>query len=96
MRVSICHNHDRDGGVAEIDILDNIMFHLEHDVVTEETRRALVDLFPLEQVTLWALQIALMIAIRSNTPEHLLIHFCPLIRYETTSSGLSSLQDIHP
>ena len=37
-----------------------------------------VDLFPLEQVTLWALQIALMIAIRSNTPEHLLIHFCPL------------------
>jgi len=54
----------------------------------------LSDLFPLEQVTLWALQIALMIAIRSNTPEHLLIHFCPLIRYETTSSGLSSLQDI--
>jgi len=51
-------------------------------------------LFPLEQVTLWALQIALMIAIRSNTPEHLLIHFCPLTRYETTSSGLSSLQDI--
>jgi len=35
-----------------------------------------------------------MIAIRSNTPEHLLIHFCPLTRYETTSSGLSSLQDI--
>jgi len=54
----------------------------------------LVDLFPLEQVTLWALQIALMIAIRSNTPEHLLIHFCPLTRYETTSSGLSSFQDI--
>jgi len=54
----------------------------------------LVDLFPLEQVTLWALQIALMIAIRSNTPEHLLIHFCPLTRYEMTSSGLSSLQDI--
>jgi len=52
------------------------------------------DLFPLEQVTLWALQIALMIAIRSNTPEHLLIHFCPLTRYETTSSGLSSMQDI--
>ena len=52
------------------------------------------DLFPLEQVTLWALQIALTIAIRSNTPEHLLIHFCPLTRYETTSSGLSSLQDI--
>jgi len=54
----------------------------------------LSDVFPLEQVTLWALQIALMIAIRSNTPEHLLIHFCPLIRFETTSSGLSSLQDI--
>jgi len=54
----------------------------------------LTDLFPLEQVTLWALQIALMIAIRSNTPEHLLIHFCPLTRYKTTSSGLSSLQDI--
>jgi len=52
------------------------------------------DLFPLEQVTLWALQIALMIAIRSNTPEHLLVHFCSLTRYETTSSGLSSLQDI--
>ena len=51
------------------------------------------DLFPLEQVTLWALQIALMIAIRSNTPEHLLIHFCPLTRYEKTSSRLSSLQD---
>jgi len=54
----------------------------------------LSDFFPLEQVTLWALQIALTIAIRSNTPEHLLIHFCPLTRYETTSSGLSSLQDI--
>jgi len=54
----------------------------------------LSDLFPLEQVTLWALQIALMMAIRSNTKEHLLIHFFPLIRYETTSSGLSSLQDI--
>jgi len=56
----------------------------------------LSDFFPLEQVTLWALQIALMIAICSNTPEHLsgLIHFCPLTRYETTSSGLSSLQDI--
>jgi len=54
----------------------------------------LSDLFPLEQVTLWALQIALMIAIRSNTSEHLLIHFCPLTRYKTTSSGLSSLQDI--
>jgi len=54
----------------------------------------LSDVFPLEQVTLWALQIALMIAIRSSTPEHLLIHWCPLIRFETTSSGLSSLQDI--
>jgi len=54
----------------------------------------LVDLFRLEQVTLWALQIALMIAIRSNILEHLLIHLCPLTRYETTSSGLSSLQDI--
>jgi len=54
----------------------------------------LSDLCPLQQVTLWTLQIALMIAIRSNTPEHLLIHFCPLTRYETTSSGLSSLQDI--
>jgi len=52
------------------------------------------DLFHLEQVNLWALQIDLMIAIRSNTPEHLLIHFCPLTRYETISSGLSSLQDI--
>jgi len=56
--------------------------------------RTHTDLFPLEQVTLWALQIALMVAIRSNTPEHLLIHFCPLTRYETTSSGLSSMQDI--
>jgi len=54
----------------------------------------LSDLFPLEQVTPWALQIALMTTIRSNTPEHLLIHVCPLTRYETTSSGLSSLQDI--
>jgi len=54
----------------------------------------LSDVFPLEQVTLWALQIALMIAIRSSTPEHLLIHWCPLIRFETTSSGLSSLQNI--
>jgi len=35
-----------------------------------------------------------MIAIRCKTPEHLLLHFCPLTRYETTSSGLSSLQDI--
>jgi len=50
----------------------------------------LSDVFPLEQVTLWALQIALMIAIRSNTPEHLLIHWCPLIRFETKASGLSS------
>jgi len=39
------------------------------------------DLFSLEQVTLWAFQIALLIAIRSNTQEHLLIHFCPLTRY---------------
>ena len=52
------------------------------------------EVFPLEQVTLWALQIALMIAIRSNTPEHLLIHWCPLTRFETTASGLSSLNDI--
>ena len=52
------------------------------------------EVFPLEQVTLWALQIALMIAIRSNTPEHLLIHWCPLTRFETTASGLSSLHDI--
>jgi len=35
-----------------------------------------IDLFPLEQVTFWALLIALMIAIRSNTPKHLLLHFC--------------------
>jgi len=54
----------------------------------------LSDVFPLEQVTLWALQIALMIAIRSSTPEHLLIHWCPLTRFEATSSGLSSLHDI--
>ena len=53
-----------------------------------------VDLFPLEQVTLWALQIALMIAIRSHKPEEYLLHYCPLTRYETTSSGLSSHQDI--
>jgi len=52
------------------------------------------EVFPLEQVTLWALQIALMIAIRSSTPEHLLIHWCPLTRFETTISGLSSLHDI--
>jgi len=54
----------------------------------------LCEVFPLEQVTLWALQIALMIAIRSSTPEHLLIHWCPLTRFETTTSGLSSLHDI--
>jgi len=53
-----------------------------------------VDLFPLEQVTLWALQIALMIGIRSHKPEEYLLHYCPLTRYETTSSGLSSYQDI--
>ena len=53
-----------------------------------------MDLFPLEQVTLWALQIALMIGIRSHKPEKLLLHYCPLTRYETTSSGLSSYQDI--
>jgi len=52
------------------------------------------EVFPLEQVTLWALQIALMIAIRSSTPEHLLIHWYPLTRFETTASGLSSLHDI--
>jgi len=54
---------------------------------------AFTDLFPLEQVTLWASQIALLIAIRSNTPEHLLIHFCPLTRYETTSSGLQDISE---
>ena len=53
-----------------------------------------IDLFPLKQITLWALQMALMIAIRSNTPEHLLLHFCPLTRWETTISGASSRQDI--
>ena len=52
------------------------------------------EVFPLEQVTLWALQVALMIAIRSNTPEHLLVPWCPLTRFETTASGLSSLHDI--
>jgi len=52
------------------------------------------DLFPLEQVTLWALQIALMIGIRSDKPEEYLLHYCPLTRYETTSSGHSSYQDI--
>jgi len=52
------------------------------------------EVFPLEQVTLWALQIALMIAIRSSTPEHLLLHWCPLTRFKTTSSGLFSLHDI--
>jgi len=52
------------------------------------------DLFPLEQVTLWALQIALMIGIRSNKPEEYLLHYCPLTRYETTLSGHSSYQDI--
>jgi len=52
------------------------------------------DFFPLEQVTLWALQIALMIGIRSNKPEEFLLHYCPLTRYETTSSGHSSYQDI--
>ena len=56
--------------------------------------RTFIDIFPLEQVTFWALQIALMIAIRSNTPEHLLLHFCPLTRWETLISGLSSHQDI--
>jgi len=54
----------------------------------------LEDLFPLEQVTLWALQIALMIGIRSNKLEEYLLHYCPLTRYETTSSSLSSYQDI--
>jgi len=39
-------------------------------------------------------QIALMIAIRSSTPEHLLIHWCPLTRFKTTASGLFSLHDI--
>ena len=52
------------------------------------------DLFPLEQVTLWALQIALMIGIRSDKPEEYLLHYCPLTRYETTSSGHSSYQHI--
>ena len=52
------------------------------------------DLFPLETVTNWALQIALMIAIRSDNPEHLLIHFCPLTRWKTAESGSSSTHDI--
>jgi len=52
------------------------------------------DLFPLKQVTLWALQIALMIGIRSNKPEEYLLHYRPLTRYETTLSGHSSYQDI--
>jgi len=34
-----------------------------------------------------------MITIRSKTPEHLLLHFCPLTRYETTIAGLFPLQD---
>jgi len=61
---------------------------------TKPGGHAPVDLFPLEQVTLWALQIALMIAIHSHKPEEYLLHHCPLTRYETTSSGLSSYQDI--
>ena len=35
-----------------------------------------------------------MIGIRSNKPEEYLLHYCPLTRYETTSSGHSSYQDI--
>jgi len=37
---------------------------------------------------------ALMIGIRSHKPEEYLLHHCPFTRYETTSSGLSSYQDI--
>ena len=54
---------------------------------------AFTDLFPLEQATLWALQIALLVAIRSDTPEHLLIHYCPLTRHDTTSSGLQDISE---
>jgi len=54
---------------------------------------ALTDLFPLEEVMLGALQIALLIAIRSDTPEHLLIHYCPLTRHDTTSSGLQDISE---
>jgi len=35
-----------------------------------------------------------MIGIRSNKPEELLLHYCPLTRYETTLSGHSSYHDI--
>ena len=51
---------------------------------------AFTDLFPLEHLTLWTLQISLLITIRSDTPEHLLIHYC-LTRHETTSSGLQDI-----
>ena len=44
----------------------------------------LCDVFPLEQVTLWALQIALMIAIRSSTPEHLLMMMIAFITFKSS------------
>jgi len=54
---------------------------------------AFTDFFPLEQVTLWALQIALLIAIRFDTPEHILINYCPLTRHDLTSSGLQEISE---
>jgi len=42
--------------------------------------------FPPEQVRFWALQIAVMIAIRVPKPELLYIHFCPVTNFEMTNN----------
>jgi len=42
--------------------------------------------FPAEQVRFWALQVGMMIAIRSSKPELRYMHFCPVTNYEPTDT----------
>lgn len=72
--------------------LETLIGSMEVEVTTQRseiTERSLIILmfqnqntFPLELVRFWALQIAVLVAMRSKNPEHAELHYCPLTNYK--------------
>jgi len=80
------------GSQLTTDQLEALQACVEVEVTTQRsyiTERSLIILmfgdqstFPKEQVRYWALQIAVMVAIRSGKPELCWLHFCPVTNYQ--------------
>jgi len=86
------------GNDLNVDDLAVLLNSVEGEVTTQRkniTDRSLIILmlnhqnrFPAEQVRFWALQIGMMIAIRSNKPELRLMHFCPVTNFDPTDTSV--------